>query len=164
MCPWEKTCRGGLVTPAMRIRFSTFPIESRPFSSVNRRNHLPRIAAYLTRPLGQESAKNVQPRQDRHHAAAWYRSTAPCGLSVYRRTPTMQHAIFEHFEFHPGKKICWFPSGRYPTEDSSDEKDGSLDGGNPGASERRIDLFLCRRWGSDPYVLARTLRWKVSCK
>jgi hypothetical protein len=57
-----------------------------------------------------------------------------------------------------------FESGRYPTEDSSHEKDGSLDGGNPGASERRIDFFLCRRRGADASMLTRALRREVICK
>jgi len=56
------------------------------------------------------------------------------------------------------------PAGFYPTEDSSDEKDGSLTDCNSGASERRIDFFLCRRRRSDASVLSRTLRRQVSRK
>ena len=56
------------------------------------------------------------------------------------------------------------PSGRYPTEDSSDEKDGSFDGGNLGAPKRRIDLFLCRRGRSDTHVFTRTLRREVTAR
>jgi hypothetical protein len=53
-------------------------------------------------------------------------------------------------------------SGRYPTEDSSDEKDGSFNARNSGTSKRRIDLFL-RRWrGSDAHVLTRKLPQEVS--
>jgi len=36
-----------------------------------------------------------------------------------------------------------FECGRYPTEDASDEKDCSFDDCNSGATERRINLFLC---------------------
>jgi hypothetical protein len=62
------------------------------------------------------------------------------------------------------EKNMVFPSGRYPTEDSSDEKDGSFDGGNLGASKRRIDLFLCRRGSSDTHVFTRKLRREVTAR
>ena len=53
-------------------------------------------------------------------------------------------------------------SGRYPTEDSSDEKDGSFDGCHAGTAKRRFDPFLCRRGSSDTDVLTRSLRREVS--
>ena len=69
--------------------------------------------------------------------------------------------VFEYFGFHPAKKYC-VPAGFYPTEDSSDEKDGSLADCISGASERRIDFFLCRRRRSDAHVLTGALRREVS--
>jgi hypothetical protein len=90
--------------------------------------------------------------------------TARCPLSVDRRAPVSHHAFFEHFRISSREKNMVFPAGFDPTEDSPDEKDGSLADCNAGASERRIDLFLCRRRRSDAPVLSRTLRRQVSRK
>ena len=54
-----------------------------------------------------------------------------------------------------------FASGRYPTEDASDEKDGSFSACNFDSSKRGVDLFLCRRWGPDAHVLTGPLRQAV---
>jgi hypothetical protein len=70
--------------------------------------------------------------------------------------------VFRTFRISSCEKNIVFPAGFYPTEDSSDEKDGSLADCNSGASERRIDLFLCRRRRSDAHVLTGTLRREVS--
>jgi hypothetical protein len=54
-----------------------------------------------------------------------------------------------------------FASGCYPTEDASDEKDGSFNACNFGSSQRGVDLFFCRRRGSDAHVLTGALRQAV---
>jgi hypothetical protein len=51
--------------------------------------------------------------------------------------------VFRTLRISSGKKNMVFECGRYPTEDASDEKDCSFDDCNSGATERRINLFLC---------------------
>jgi hypothetical protein len=51
--------------------------------------------------------------------------------------------VFRTLRISSGKENMVFESGRYPTEDASDEKDCSFDDCNSGATERRINLFLC---------------------
>lgn len=79
-------------------------------------------------------------------------------VSVYRRSRILDRAFFEHFGFAAPEKILLFASGSLSREGISYEEDGSSDASNSGASERRVNLFLCGRRGSDPHVLAGTLQ------
>jgi hypothetical protein len=51
--------------------------------------------------------------------------------------------VFRTLRISSCEKNMVLESGLYPTEESSDEKDGSFNARNSGASERGIDLFVC---------------------
>ena len=138
-------------------------VETRPLSSVNRRKRRARCSQ-SRRPPSPRSGKNAEPTAE---------SSSNREFEVFKRTmrfvgiPTstgFAPCVFRTFRISSCEKNIVFPAGFYPTEDSSDEKDGSLADCNSGASKRRIDLFLCRRRRSDASVLSRTLRRQVSRK
>jgi hypothetical protein len=61
-------------------------------------------------------------------------------------------------DFLPKKKYGCSRASHYPMEGISHEEDGSSDACNFGPSQRGVNLFLCRRRGSDPHVLTGALQ------
>jgi hypothetical protein len=72
--------------------------------------------------------------------------------------------VFRTFRISFREKNIVNLGGLDPTEDSSDEKDGSFDARNLGTSKCCIDLVFCRWRGSDTPVLTGPLRQQVSPK
>src|SRR5882724_12485196 len=81
------------------------PVESRPLSSVNRRKRPGALLSISAASHRQGRGKTRNPRRNHPPTASLQCSNAPCALSVYRRAPVSHRAFFEHFGFHPAKKI-----------------------------------------------------------
>src|SRR5882724_3579406 len=83
-------------------------VESRPFI-VGKPTKTPgRVALNLGGGRRQGRGKTRNPQRNHPPTASLQCSNAPCALSVYRRAPVSHRAFFEHFGFHPAKKILCF--------------------------------------------------------